>query len=73
MALDFFVPQYRNRKGQDDPVHVVRNHRAKGCRVGPPEDGIKHSPATATVQQRTAALEAMSVGVYETKGRCDPR
>lgn len=55
-------PKLQNEETSDhrDPVNVVGNHGAVGCRIGPSKYGIQDAPAATAVEFWTTALEKTS-------------
>lgn len=56
-TLSLTVPEEQEATDDYDPVDVVRDDRAIGSRVGPPENGIQNAPPTSTVVLRAATLQ----------------
>jgi len=41
----------------DDPVQIVGQHRAVGCRICPAKDGVEDTPSATAVDLRVAAVD----------------
>lgn len=57
MAVCLTKPQHQKSSNDRDPVDIVRNDGAIGGRVVPTKESVENTPATSTVELRTAALE----------------
>ena len=55
--MNFTVSHSQEAQNDRNPVHIVRDDRAVGCRVLPAEDGIEDSPSSPTIELRVAKLQ----------------
>lgn len=52
------LESHTNEDSNDDnPIEVVRQNRAVGCRILPAEDGVGNSPSTTTIQLGITAVD----------------
>ena len=56
VSLDLAISHGDKPEHDSDPVDVVRDDRAVRGRVGPSQDGVEETPASASVELRAAAL-----------------
>ena len=62
MALRFLEPHQQEADDHDNPIHVVRDDGAVGCRVLPTEEGVEDTPSSAAVQLWVTILGCISYG-----------
>jgi hypothetical protein len=57
VALLLVVAKCDKPNNHSNPVEVVREHAAEGCRILPSEERVENAPSTTAVELGVAALD----------------